>query len=59
MKLKAKTEIAKELLKGKNYIELKNNNYEPINNILLWCSQTKNDFNTNFELIRNQINELC
>ena len=53
MKLKAKTEIAKELLKLKNYIELKNNNYEPINNILLWCSQTKNDFNTNFELIRN------
>ena len=53
MKLRAKTNIAKKLLKGKDHIELKNNDYAPINSVLLWCSQTKNDFNTNFELIRN------
>lgn len=52
MKLQAKTETAKQLLKGKDYIELDNNTYEPINDILLWCSQTKNDFKTNFKLIR-------
>ena len=52
MKLQAKTEIAKELLKGKEHIELNNNTYEPINNILLWCKETNNDFKTNFKLIR-------
>ena len=51
MKLQAKTEIAKQLLKGKEFIELNNNTYEPINNILLWCSETNNDFKTNFELL--------
>tara|TARA_R100000458_G_C8034386_1_gene88516 strand:+ start:79 stop:300 length:222 start_codon:yes stop_codon:yes gene_type:complete len=52
MKLQARTEIAKKLLKGKEHIELDNNTYEPINNILLWCSETNNDFKTNFELLR-------
>ena len=50
MKLQAKTEIAKQLLKGKEYIELENNTYAPINNILLWCSETNNDFKSNFKL---------
>ncbi len=53
MKLKAKTKTAKQLLKGKEHIELDNNSYEPINNVLLWCSETKNDFKTNFELIKS------
>ena len=53
MKLQARTDIAKELLKGKNYIQLNNNTYEPINDVLLWCSQTKNDFKTNFKLINS------
>tara|TARA_R100001082_G_scaffold88330_1_gene54725 strand:- start:864 stop:1025 length:162 start_codon:yes stop_codon:yes gene_type:complete len=52
MKLQAKTEIAKQLLKGKEFIVLDNNTYDPINNVLLWCRETKNDFETNFELIR-------
>tara|TARA_R100001480_G_scaffold100732_2_gene104533 strand:+ start:7 stop:174 length:168 start_codon:yes stop_codon:yes gene_type:complete len=52
MKLKTKTELAKQLLKGKESIELDNNTYAPINNILLWCSQTKNDFKSNFEIVR-------
>ena len=52
MKIKAKTKLAKDLLKGKNFIELENNSYSPINEILLWCSETKNDFETNFEINR-------
>ena len=39
MKLKAKTELAKKIFKGKDYI-------------LRWCSETKSDFKTNFEIIR-------
>ena len=54
MKIKAKTKLAKDLLKGKNFIELENNSYSPINEILLWCSETKNDFETNFEIIRKE-----
>ena len=53
MKLQARTEIAKQLLKGKEYIQLNNNTYEPINNVLLWCRETNNDFKTNFELINS------
>jgi len=54
MKLQARTEIAKQLLKGKEHIELDKNTYAPINNILLWCRETNNDFKTNFELIRGK-----
>ena len=53
MKLKAKTEIAKQLLKGKDYIELNNNSYYPLELVNLWCFETKNDFKTNFELIKS------
>ena len=53
MKLKAKTETAKQLLKGKEHIELHSNTYEPINNVLLWCRETNHDFKTNFELIKS------
>lgn len=52
MELKAKTELAKQLLKGKQFIELNNNSYSPINEILLWCSQTGNDFKSNFEIVK-------
>lgn len=52
MKLQARTETAKQLLKGKEHIELDNNSYAPINNILLWCSETNNDFKTNFKLLK-------
>ena len=52
MKLKAKTELAKKIFKGKDFIELEDSTYEPIDYILRWCSQTKNDFKTNFEIIR-------
>ena len=51
MKLKAKTDIAKKLLKGKDYIELENNDYVPFINVLLWCRETNNDFKTNFKII--------
>ena len=52
MKLKAKTELAKKIFKGKDFIELEDSTYEPIDYILRLCSETKNDFKTNFEIIR-------
>jgi|TARA_B100000519_G_C13834265_1_gene246449 hypothetical protein len=52
MKVKAKTKEAKRLFNGKDFIVLENNSYSPINEILLWCSETKNDFKSNFEIVR-------
>ena len=54
MKLQARTEIAKQLLKGKDYIELDNNSYNPLEYVNLWCYETKNDFKTNFKLIKGK-----
>tara|TARA_B100000212_G_scaffold85976_1_gene62616 strand:+ start:2780 stop:2971 length:192 start_codon:yes stop_codon:yes gene_type:complete len=50
MKLIAKTGIAKKLLEGEDHIMLNKNDLAPINNVLLWCRETNNDFMTNFEL---------
>ena len=52
MKLKAKTESAKKIFKGKDFIELEDSTYEPIDYILRWCSETNINFKNNFEIIR-------
>tara|TARA_R110002012_G_scaffold9458_1_gene43470 strand:- start:255 stop:416 length:162 start_codon:yes stop_codon:yes gene_type:complete len=52
MKLKAKTELAKKIFKGKDFIELEDSTYEPIDYILRWCSETNINFKNNFEIIR-------
>ena len=50
--IKAKTQLAKELFKGKDHLEL-NNSYDITYSVLLWCSETGNDFRSNFEIIKN------
>lgn len=52
MKLKAKTEIAKRLFNGREYIELEDSTYAPIDYILRWCNETNINFKNNFEIIR-------
>jgi hypothetical protein len=50
--IKAKTELAKELFKGKNHLEL-NSSYDIAHHVALWCHETNNDFKSNFEIIKN------
>ena len=49
--IKAKTKSAKELFKGKHYLKL-NNSYDIAHTVLLWCNETNNDFNGNFEIVK-------
>tara|TARA_R100000329_G_C7539764_1_gene190535 strand:- start:212 stop:376 length:165 start_codon:yes stop_codon:yes gene_type:complete len=50
--IKAKTKLAKELFKSKDYLEL-NNSYDIAHFVALWCNETDNDFKSNFEIVKN------
>ena len=55
MKVKAKTEIAKRKFNGRDYIELEDNTYDPIDYLLRWCYETNLNFKNHFEIITREL----